>query len=52
MATHMAMTEELHQLAITARQVFAAAARIVPVPPTWAHRAAGHHVTDVVDGSI
>ncbi len=38
---HMAMTEELHQLAITARQVLAAAARVDPVPTTWEDRAAG-----------
>jgi acyl-CoA dehydrogenase len=41
MSMHMATTEEHHQLAITARQVLDAAARVDPVPPTWENRAAG-----------
>jgi acyl-CoA dehydrogenase len=41
MSKHMATTEERHQLALTARQVLAAAARVDPVPPTWENRAGG-----------
>jgi len=41
MSKHMTTTEEQHQLALTARQVLLAAARLDPVPPTWENRAAG-----------
>src|SRR3990170_4481144 len=41
MSMHMATTEEHQQLAITARRMLAAAARVDPVPPTWENRAAG-----------
>lgn len=37
----MQLSEEHHQLALSARGVLGAAARVDPVPPTWEDRAAG-----------